>query len=205
MNLRPVVGFERWYLVNETGKVFSKHRDIWLKPYKVGAGYHRVGLYYHGKTNNKYVHHIVAEAFIGPAYGREINHKNGDKTDNHVDNLEWVTRSQNNQHKHYELGHAIKPVTGTCLTTGDVRMYASVERTKVDGFEPKHVSAVCLGKRKTHMGWKFEFTPPQRQPLTDEQIKTSWPNTKFDFSEGVEDVLMFARAIEAAHGIKGEA
>ena len=44
--------------------------------------------------------------------------------------------------------------------------------------------------------------PAQRKPLTDEEIKTSWPNTRFDFSEGVEDVLMFARAIEAAHGIK---
>ena len=173
--MKKVVGFENWYSVTDDGHIFSHHRDVWLKPFKVGAGYHRVGLYYLGKTHNRYVHRIVAEAFIGPSNGREINHKNGDKTDNRVENLEWVTRSQNNQHKHYELGHAIKPVTATCLTTGNVRLYASVEKTKVDGFEPKHVSAICLGKRKMHKGWTFEFTSPPAQRtwvgLTDEERK----------------------------------
>ena len=161
--MKKVIGFENWYSVTDDGNIFSHHRDIWLKPSTVGAGYHRVGLYYLGKTHNRYVHRIVAEAFIGPSNSQEINHKNGIKTDNRVENLEWVTRSQNNQHKHYELGHAIKPVTATCLTTGNLRLYASVEKTKTDGFEPKHVSAICLGKRKMHKGWTFEFTfPPQR-------------------------------------------
>jgi hypothetical protein len=204
--MKKVVGFENWYSVTDDGHIFSHHRDVWLKPFKVGAGYHRVGLYYLGKTHNRYVHRIVAEAFIGPSNGREINHKNGDKTDNRVENLEWVTRSQNNQHKHYELGHAIKPVTATCLTTGNVRLYASVEKTKVDGFEPKHVSAICLGKRKMHKGWTFEFTSPpaQRKPLTDEAIATVYWGATGQSLRPQDNVLAhnFARSIEAAHGIK---
>jgi hypothetical protein len=204
--MKKVVGFENWYSVTDDGHIFSHHRDVWLKPFKVGAGYHRVGLYYLGKTHNRYVHRIVAEAFIGPSNGREINHKNGDKTDNRVENLEWVTRSQNNQHKHYELGHAIKPVTATCLTTGNVRLYASVEKTKVDGFEPKHVSAICLGKRKMHKGWTFEFTSPpaQRKPLKDEAIATVYWGATGQSLRPQDNVLAhnFARSIEAAHGIK---
>jgi hypothetical protein len=205
--MKPVANFEKWYSVTEDGRVFSHHRDIWLTPYKVGAGYHRVGLFYHGKSHNKYVHRLVAETFLGASNGREINHKNGNKTDNRVVNLEWVTRSQNNQHKHYELGYAIKPVTATCLTTGNVRLYASVEKTKIDGFEPKHVSAVCNGKRKTHLGWSFEFTsPPPRQPLSDEQISVIVRETSKgpDIRRDGAAFQRVARAIEAAHGIKGE-
>lgn len=211
--MKKVVGFENWYSVTNDGYVFSHHRDVWLKPSKVGAGYHRVGLYYLGKTHNRYVHRIVAEAFIGPSNGREINHKNGDKTDNRVENLEWVTRSQNNQHKHYELGYGIKPVTATCLTTGNVRLYASVEKTKVDGFEPKHVSAICLGKRKMHKGWTFKFTSPQpaqRKPLTPEWIWTwlmDWCKRNGTSPANYDSLFRMvsdARAIEAAHGIKGK-
>lgn len=202
--MKKVVGFENWYSVTDNGHIFSHHRDVWLKPSKVGAGYHRVGLYYLGKTHNRYVHRIVAEAFIGPSNGREINHKNGEKTDNRVENLEWVTRSQNNQHKHYELGHAIKPVTATCMTTSNVRLYASVEKTKVDGFEPKHVSAICLGKRKMHKGWTFEFTsPPARKPLTHEQrvdLLAKFEPNKHEWHAPTILIDM----VEAAHGITGE-
>ncbi len=66
---------------------------------KVRAGYIRTCLYKNGKGKNFYVHRLVATAFIPNLNNLpQVNHKNGIKTDNRVENLEWVTRSENTRH-----------------------------------------------------------------------------------------------------------
>lgn len=89
------------YLVTANGEVFSScnRRVKKLRPGTKPAGYRFVGLHRDGKTSYKHVHRLVAEAFIPNPLGLlEVNHKNGLKTDNRVENLEWVTRSENAQH-----------------------------------------------------------------------------------------------------------
>lgn len=67
-------------------------------------GYLQVNLYKTGKRKHFFVHRLVAEAFIGPCCnGYEVNHIDGDKTNNYVWNLEYVTRSENVKHS-YKLG-----------------------------------------------------------------------------------------------------
>lgn len=62
-------------------------------------GYHRVAPTIGGRNVPMYVHAIVAELFIGPCpVGLEVNHKDGDKTNNRVDNLEYVTHQENMRH-----------------------------------------------------------------------------------------------------------
>src|SRR5205823_1039103 len=62
-------------------------------------GYHRVMLHINGLRQRVLVHHLVATTFIGPRLpGMQINHKNGIKTDNRPQNLEWVTSKDNNIH-----------------------------------------------------------------------------------------------------------
>ena len=201
--MKKVVGFENWYSVTDDGHVFSHHRDIWLKPFKVGAGYHRVNLFYLGKSHNKYIHRIVAEAFLGPSNGKEINHKNGNKTDNRVENLEWVTRSENVNHSYYELGYRVTPIYAIKLDNSEILEFKSVEEAVRAGFSSAHIYGCLRGDRRQHKGFKFVYqtTPPQRKPLTDEEIKAIWLNGK-DHGDDWLDVQGIARAIEAAHGIK---
>ena len=89
-----------------------------------------------------------------------------------------------------------EPVTATCLTTGNIRLYASVEKTKIDGFEPKHVSAICLGKRKMHKGYTFEFTPSPPAQRTWVGLSDDEKRQLFD-REDYQGWLDYINAIEA--------
>lgn len=83
-----------------------------LTPVRGGARgqYLRISL---GKYEKRYVHRLVAEAFLGPCPPKhEINHKNGDTTDNRVCNLEWMTRSENMKHAYRRLGRQAFPPRG---------------------------------------------------------------------------------------------
>lgn len=114
------------------------------------------------------VHRLVGEAFLGiPDTGLVINHKDGDKQNNCVDNLEWVTRSENDKHA-YKMGlrrstpaHIKKAIDATKhrvrnVTTG--KEYESLTAAANDiGGEVGGVSKCVLGKRKTYYGMQFEL------------------------------------------------
>lgn len=91
--------YEGLYQVSADGRVFSLVSNKWLKPRNAGSGYQVVMLYHNKKGKNAYVHRLVAEAFIDRIDGKScVNHKDGDKTNNCAENLEWVTHSENMHH-----------------------------------------------------------------------------------------------------------
>lgn len=99
---------ERWpgYVVSNTGKVKSvkKGKDIILKQSSTQQGYGILCLYSRGKRHTCYVHRLVAEAFLPlkPHLRIEnavVNHKDKNPTNNRVENLEWVSLSENLFHK----------------------------------------------------------------------------------------------------------
>lgn len=92
---RDVAGFKSYYEVSSNGDLRSKKTGRIMAKSLTGAGYVKAALWADGQRKQTTVHRLVAEAFRGPAEGREVNHKNGNKQDNRVSNLEWRSRSDN--------------------------------------------------------------------------------------------------------------
>lgn len=132
MNWRPVVGFEDNYEVSDEGQVRTKERRVKtargsrlvpakLRKFDTTSGYYDVVLFLDGVGTTKLVHRLVAEAFLPNPDGLEVvNHKDGNKQNNCVENLEWCSRNQNDLHaslKGLRPGwQKHKPVK--CLETG---------------------------------------------------------------------------------------
>jgi len=113
---RGVVGYEGLYVVSNLGNVRSlpkrtRHREELEMTKRVGSGgYLYVHLRKNGKSNNRLVHRLVAEAFIDNPYNKpQVNHIDGNKKNNNVNNLEWVTHSENQLHSIRVLGNPKLP------------------------------------------------------------------------------------------------
>lgn len=86
------------YSVSPDGKIYNDNTGR-LKVPAISKGYYKVDLYKDGKRETKRIHRLVAESFIPNPNGLpEINHKDGNRLNNSIDNLEWVNRSQNMIH-----------------------------------------------------------------------------------------------------------
>lgn len=109
---RDIPGYEGYYMVSNYGRVYSMTRTVtphnrkgWtiggkiMKPYPHRDRYMFVDLHKNGQKAAKSIHYLVMLAFVGPyPDGHEINHIDFDRTNNRLDNLEYVTPKQNNAH-----------------------------------------------------------------------------------------------------------
>ena len=94
-----VKGFEGMYKVNRKGEIYQILNNIIRTPKDNGYGYNNINLNKNGKKITKYIHRIVAEAFIpNPNNYPMVNHKDENKKNNNVENLEWCTASYNNNY-----------------------------------------------------------------------------------------------------------
>jgi hypothetical protein len=114
---RTIINFEGRYKISNKGRVKSIINNIILKHEVHWKGHLKVRLYQIGgdkKGKKHFIHRLVAEAFI-PKIDPEkiiVNHKDGNKANNILENLEWMTLSENTQHYYREL----REVHGVPLT-----------------------------------------------------------------------------------------
>jgi hypothetical protein len=96
LNWRGVVGYEEYYKISPDGQVWSvRSARLLSTPINKHRGYKEFSIKINGVAKTAAVHQEVAKAYIGPANGLHIRHKNGDPTDNRLENLEYGTPKQN--------------------------------------------------------------------------------------------------------------
>ena len=96
-NYKEIAEYNGRYLISDNGEV--SNRSIILKTFITNSGYKALKLVLNGKPKHVLVHRLVANAFLeNTGNKREVNHIDGNKLNNNVCNLEWVTSSENKRH-----------------------------------------------------------------------------------------------------------
>lgn len=138
-NMKKIKGFED-YSIDVLGNIYSSKGNIFLKKHKDAHGYIVVGFNKNLKTYHFKVHRLIAENFLSNPKGLPIiNHKDGDKSNNNISNLEWSTHSRNLKHAY----------------DNNLRVAA---KTMLGKFGPRHnqsktVNQICPMSGKTIKKW----------------------------------------------------
>lgn len=144
------------YEVTTTGEVINTKTGKVLKGQKDKDGYLKVQLCKNGKVKIFLIHRLVAQAFIpNPDNLPCVNHKDENKTNNTVENLEWCTHKYN-----INYGTAIERISKTVLQLEKdgslVRVWSSaMEVQKQLHFNQSYISKCCRGKRHSAYGFKW--------------------------------------------------
>lgn len=156
------------YLINKNGDIKNTKTNKILTPGKTTNGYYTVSLSNNGKRKSYYIHRLVANNFINnPNNYKEINHKDGNKQNNRVDNLEWCDRSYNLTHA-YKNGLKKTPrgkdspyskkVMQYNLLSGEIIIWDSmIDANREKGYSTGSICEVCKGRLKTYKNSYWEY------------------------------------------------
>jgi hypothetical protein len=174
---KEIPGLER-YAASNYGNIKPIHGDsrkATLTKQLSSRGYLRIRLKSKDKWGMHQVHRLIAKAFIpNPENKPEVNHINGIRSDNQVENLEWCTRSENQIHavtKGLQTGFNRKQVLQ--LKDGVViKEFMSIQSTKEDGFNPSAIRhLLSCGDRKTHQGYEWKYSSNTADTPNPDPIK----------------------------------
>lgn len=154
---RDIKDYEGIYRISNLGNVYSVRRDSLLKSGMSGNGYLSVILCTDGRRKHFKVHRLVAEAFIENKLNKPaVNHKDEDKHNNNVNNLEWVTTKENINYgtRNIRTSKRIKVIYQD--DTYEIWESANVFAREF-GVNQSNVCAALHGRIKTAYGMRFEY------------------------------------------------
>lgn len=143
-----------------------------LKAVNTSVGYLQVGLSKNGKSKSVHIHRLVAATFLPkPKNATQVNHKDGNKKNNNLQNLEWCNSSENGLHSYRALGNKAwhkgkqgkntptsKPILQKTLNGKVVKRWdCGLDAVRDGGFESSCISRCASGKQKNHKGYRWEY------------------------------------------------
>ena len=165
------------YSIDENGNVWSNITNKWMSPSINYRGYLTICVHSGCTIRHPYIHQLVAMAFIpNPENKPQVNHIDGNKTNNHISNLEWSTNLENSKHARENglMPHAVfteEDVYLICqeLTNGK----SSTEISKTYGYPYDSVYQIRRGANWTHISSQFTFPPTRDRNtvLTEQQVR----------------------------------
>lgn len=163
---KDVEGYEGTYEISNLGNIRSlfyrnqlaKNKKIrYLKPY-LNKGYFMITLVKDNKRLLTSIHRLIAQAFIPNLKNRPcINHINGIKTDNRIENLEWVTHKANMKHAVYVLGKCNRFKTRKIICNDNMIFNSITEASKKLGIRYGSLYRVLDKKRNSVHGYTFKY------------------------------------------------
>ena len=158
---RSVKDYEGLYEVSNWGRVRNCRTGCVLRPGKHRDGYLQVNLYKDGVMKRCYVHRLVATAFIpNPDNLPQINHKDENKENNRIENLEWCNCKYNNNYGTH-IEKISKKVYMYNLEDGLCGLWPSTIECERNGFSSGNIANCCNGKYKKYKGFKWSYDPPK--------------------------------------------
>lgn len=161
---KNIEGYEGLYQVSNFGRVKSLKfgKEKILKPLRIKCGYLQVNLSKNGKGKMCYVHRLVALAFIpNPNCLSEVNHKDENKENNRVDNLEWCNRTYNNNYgtRNKKIGEKkLIPVLQYDKDGTFIREWKSMIDVENElGINNSNITQCCRGKLKSAGGFRWAY------------------------------------------------
>ena len=171
--MKDIQGYEGLYSISAEGRVYNLKTNKYLSGGLDKDGYRRVTLTKNSVKKDFKVHRLVAEAFLpNPDNKPQVNHKDENKQNNNVENLEWVTAEENVNYgtRGERAGKKISqslinnPLISrsvVCVETGEV--YPSTrEAERATGANHSGISKVCKGQRKTCGGYHWRYANEQQ-------------------------------------------
>lgn len=160
---KPINGFEGEYSISNYGRIRNDRSGRISIGHECGIGYKKFNFWRGNEEIAKaYVHRLVADAFLEKRPDdTEVNHKDGNRANNRVDNLEWVSSSGNTEHAVVTgallpWGRARKPIIATNIETGEEKYFVSISKAEIY-YGTRHIDKVLNGKRNQTKGHTFRY------------------------------------------------
>ena len=146
------------YEVSTEGNVRNRNTGKLLVPREDKHGYFKVNLYKNGKQKTRFIHRLVAIAFIpNPHNLPTVNHKNENKHNNHVDNLEWMTQGNNLRHG-TRTERATEKIKKRVRCIELDKIFDSITQAEQEtGCHNANIVKCCKGKLKSCGGYHWEY------------------------------------------------